>query len=94
MDNTSWKRLHNLRQSYLKADSDLPDYWQDDELLLAYDQTLAERIRWKWRAVLDALPMPIAELPQTLVDWGCGTAGASREVLSRHAAHFHPPRRP
>lgn len=88
MDNSGWKRIQKLRQSYLDAKGFLPDYWQDDELLLAYDETLAERIRWKWRAVIDVLPLPIEAFPKTLVDWGCGTGGASREMLSLHPEHF------
>jgi SAM-dependent methyltransferase len=88
MDNSSWKRIQKLRQSYLDAKGFLPDYWQDDELLLAYDETLAQRIRWKWRAVIDVLPLPVEAFPKTLVDWGCGTGGASREFLSMHPAHF------
>jgi len=88
MDNTSWKRLQKLRQSYLNAQGFLPDYWEDDQLLLAYDETLAERIRWKWRAVIEALPTPVGELPTTLIDWGCGTGGASREFLKQYPNHF------
>lgn len=88
MDNSSWKRIQKLRQSYLDAKAYLPDYWQDDELLLAYDETLAQRIRWKWRAVIEALPTKITELPKTLVDWGCGSGGASREVLALFPDHF------
>ncbi|MBC7531445.1 MAG: methyltransferase domain-containing protein [Oligoflexus sp.] len=88
MDNSSWKRIQKLRQSYLDAKAYLPDYWQDDELLLAYDETLAQRIRWKWRAVLEALPVPVSELPKTIVDWGCGSGGASRELLHLHPESF------
>lgn len=82
----AWKRLQKLRQSYLTAKGFLPDYWADEELLEAYDETLAQRIRWKWRAVWDALPE--TELPRTLVDLGCGTGAASREVLSLSADKF------
>lgn len=89
MDNANWKRIQKLRQSYLDAKGYLPDYWQDDELLLAYDETLAQRIRWKWRAVIEALPTAVADLPKTLVDWGCGSGGASREFLSLHGSQFN-----
>ncbi len=88
MDHSSWKRIQKLRQSYLDAKAYLPDYWQDDELLMAYDETLAQRIRWKWRAVIEALPVELTALPQTVVDWGCGTGGASRELLSFAPDHF------
>ncbi len=88
MDNLSWKRIQKLRQSYLNARAFLPDYWEDDELLLAYDETLAERIRWKLRAVIAVLPTPQSELPTTLIDWGCGTGGASREMLACFPDHF------
>ncbi|RZA13870.1 MAG: hypothetical protein EOP10_29030 [Proteobacteria bacterium] len=55
----------------------------------AYDETLAQRIRWKWRAVLDALPVSLGELPTTIIDWGCGTGGASRELLARDENQNH-----
>lgn len=83
---SAWKSLQKLRQSYLTAQGFLPDYWSDHELLEAYDQTLAQRIRWKWRAVWEALPK--TELPRTLVDLGCGTGAASREVLSLAGDRF------
>ncbi|MBC7661074.1 MAG: hypothetical protein H7249_15355 [Chitinophagaceae bacterium] len=89
MDESAWKKIQKLRQSYLNANGDLPDYWQDDELLKAYDETLAMRIRWKWRAVLDALPLPLTDLPNIIVDWGCGTGGATREVLSQASQPEH-----
>jgi SAM-dependent methyltransferase len=77
----AWQRIHMLRQAFLNARGGLPDYWADDELLLAYDETLAQRIRWKWRGVWQALPHT-THLPRTLVDLGCGTGAASREILS------------
>ncbi|RZA25806.1 MAG: hypothetical protein EOP10_05745 [Proteobacteria bacterium] len=85
--NIAFSRIHKLRQSYLNAQGYLPDYWADDELLTAYDETLAQRIRWKWRAVWGALP-ETSTLPRTLVDLGCGTGAASREVLSLAQENF------
>ncbi len=84
--NLAWKRLQKLRQSYLTAQGFLADYWSDDELLEAYDETLAQRIRWKWRAVWEALPQ--VALPETLVDLACGTGAASREILLQSPGRF------
>lgn len=80
MDKALWKRLQNLRQAYLKADGYLADYWQDEQLLDAYDKSLGQRIQWKWDAVLETLPPRKID---RLVDWGCGSGGATRAVL-RH----------
>lgn len=82
----AWKRLQKLRQSYLAAKGFLPDYWADEELLQAYDETLAQRIRWKWRAVWEALPA--TDLPRIIVDLACGSGAASREVLSLDSDRF------
>lgn len=80
MDKSLWKRLQNLRQAYLKADGYLADYWQDEQLLDAYDKSLGQRIQWKWDAVLATIP---ERKVNRLVDWGCGSGGATRAVL-RH----------
>lgn len=55
------------------------DYWQSDADLRAYDQTYAERIGWKWDAVLRELALRGWMPPNgRVVDWGCGTGIASR----------------
>ena len=50
------ERLTRLRALFLddeRGAEGLADYWRDDRDLSAYDTVLAERIGWKWDAVLD-----------------------------------------
>ncbi len=85
MSNIDWSKLKTLRQSFLEAQGFLADYWQDEALLAAYEDTLAQRIAWKWDAVLDIvrgqLPSAAATIPH-LIDWGCGSGIASRRVMA------------
>ncbi len=84
-DAIDWKKIKALRSSFLHAQGDLADYWKDEALLTAYDQTLAQRIGWKWRAVLDVMVERIPEALRSMplwVDWGCGTGIASRTLLA------------
>lgn len=87
MDSIDWSQLQALRQAYLGAQGFLPDYWQNESLLEAYEQTLAQRIAWKWEAVLAVVRARLgAAAPQlpipALLDWGCGTGMASRSLLA------------
>ncbi len=81
--------LARLREGFLKGSAGLADYWKGAEELSLYDRTFAQRIGWKWDAVLSELSvrgwMPPA---QRLVDWGCGTGIASRRVLEHWQGHF------
>jgi ribosomal protein RSM22 (predicted rRNA methylase) len=51
-------------------------------LLEVYDQTFAQRIGWKWDAVLEEvktiLPVPQA---RRIIDWGCGSGIAARKYF-------------
>jgi SAM-dependent methyltransferase len=79
-----WDLIQKMRQGFLDTDGHLPDYWHDERWLSAYDQTLAQRIRWKWQAVLEALGSRWAQLTGVtrIVDWGCGTGMATRSFLA------------
>lgn len=85
-----WQTLDALRRRFLLAGpGGLSDYWASDHDLAQYDATFAERIRWKWAAVLDELRAnPAWALPggMTLLDWGCGTGVAARAFLSAFPA--------
>ncbi len=85
METIDWSQLQALRQAYLNAQGFLPDYWKNEALLKAYELTLAQRIAWKWQAVLEVLrPLlgPGGLRTPCLVDWGAGTGIAARTVLS------------
>ncbi|WP_218109916.1 small ribosomal subunit Rsm22 family protein [Oligoflexus tunisiensis] len=75
--------IQKMRQGFLDTDGHLPDYWHDERWLSAYDQTLAQRIRWKWQAVLQVLAESLAGVHgiSRIVDWGCGTGMATRCFL-------------
>lgn len=58
-------------------------YWDSAEDLALFDETFAQRIGWKWDAVLEELRrrgrMPAGV---TVLDWGCGTGIAARRLLA------------
>lgn len=86
---TQWQRLQDLRLRYIGQGSLAEDYWQDDELLQLYDLTLGARIRWKWDAVLQDLRgrgWGAFTGVAGILDWGCGTGGASRSLFSQISA--------
>lgn len=83
----SWKSLHRLRAAFLQPAPPVPDYWQSEIDLESYDATFAQRIGWKWDYVLEELRRRGWVPPAgQVLDWGCGTAIASRAYLD----HFGP----
>lgn len=74
--------LKRLREGFLSGRAGDRDYWRSEEELALYNETFAERIGWKWDAVLRELPRRGWE-PQSrhLLDWGCGSGVAGRRVL-------------
>lgn len=89
----NWRLLDELRSRFLNQSpqSKSRDYWDSPELLDLYDRTFAQRIGWKWRAVLDELSNKQGiEFPKNpkILDWGCGSGIASRTFLD-YAEQFH-----
>lgn len=81
-----WETLDELRSSYLNGTAGSEDYWKSDALLRGYDATFARRIAWKWQWVLADLDRRGWSPPEgTVLDYGCGTAVAAREVLEHYA---------
>ena len=80
--------LDRLRTRFLDAPAEGGDYWESTELLAAYDTTFAERIGWKWDAVLAELRARRWAPPagSALLDWGCGSGVAGRRVLAAFGA--------
>ncbi len=76
-------KLRRLRSGFLDGSAGLNDYWHSESDLALYDATFAQRIGWKWDAVLRELQIrqwhPASE---HLLDWGCGTGIASRAFLA------------
>lgn len=79
LTNGDWQNLQRLRDGFLNAASE--NYWSSKRDLELYDLVFAARIGWKWDAVLHSLTQ-IGWKPQSdkIIDWGCGTGIASREV--------------
>lgn len=79
-----WLRLERLRAGYLAGDAagagsaGGPD-WRDRTDLELYEQSFAQRIAWKWDAVLAELHRRGFEPPAgAVLDYGCGTGIAAR----------------
>ena len=84
MPQRDWEILRKMRQGFLTAENGLADYWETPAHLGLYDQFYAERIGWKWDAVLTELQFRKFTPPSNhLIDWGCGTGVATRRVLAQ-----------
>jgi Mitochondrial small ribosomal subunit Rsm22 len=77
-----WQKLRELRQFFLSAQPNHASYWDSEQTVELYDQTLAVRIGWRWDAVISQLHS-LGWKPQEklFLDWGCGSGVASRKVL-------------
>jgi hypothetical protein len=86
----SWDALERLRQGFLDGGLGLrKDYWRGAVELESYDLTFAQRIGWKWDAVLaEGQARGLQKLPgrPALLDWGCGTGIAARRFLAAYGA--------
>lgn len=81
-DTLDWSVLERLRDGFLAGTGEAGAYWQSRADLANYDLTFAQRIAWKWDAVLAELKLrgwtpPAGEV----LDWGCGSGVAGRCVL-------------
>ncbi len=74
--------LNRVRTRFLDGTNAGGGYWENDEELALYDSTFAERIGWKWDAVLRELTARnwTPRSPRVL-DFGCGSGVASRRVV-------------
>jgi hypothetical protein len=87
-----WNALDRLRGLFLARDAAANGpYWQNHDTLAAYDATYAERIGWKWDALLRELRLRRWAPPAgtVLLDYGCGSGVAGRRVLAAFGpTHF------
>ena len=88
-DQINWDILNRLRRRFLQGGITDTPYWQSPQDLANYDATYAQRIAWKWLAVIRELRQR-RWLPgsSTLIDWGCGSGIASRVILSEFKNTF------
>jgi predicted nicotinamide N-methyase len=79
-------RLRLLRSVFVSFETragGAEPYWESDEALALYDETYAQRIAWKWDAVLEELRRRGRLVRgRTVLDWGCGTGIAARRFLA------------
>jgi len=76
--------LQRLRERFLNGTAGAADYWSSESDLALYDATFAERIGWKWDAVLRELTLRgWRPKSRNVVDWGCGSGVAGRRVLAQ-----------
>jgi hypothetical protein len=78
-----WEALDRLRDTFLSSQPSPGNYWMTWTDLASYDLTFAQRIGWKWDAVIAELKRRGWSPPAggTLLDWGCGSGIGSRCVL-------------
>ena len=92
VSDAEWALLEKLRERFLSGQgATARDYWENTRLCELYDATFAQRIAWKWRAVLAELAQR-GRLPvvSSVLDWGCGSAIAAREFAAVGAAsHYY-----
>ena len=78
-----WKTLDRLREGFLSGSAAKGPYWKSRDDLAHYDATYAERIGWKWDAVLRELKLRgWAPRVRTVLDWGCGSGIAGRRTIA------------
>lgn len=78
-----WTALDRLRTTFLAAQPGAGSYWTSISDVANYDFTFAQRIGWKWDAVLRELKLRGWSPPAgAILDWGCGSGIASRRVIS------------
>jgi len=82
-ESLDWAALDRLRDQFLRGVPSEASYWSSPSDLANYDYTFAQRIGWKWDAVLRELRQrgwtpPAGEM----LDWGCGSGIAGRRTVS------------
>jgi hypothetical protein len=81
-DALDWAALDRLRDTFLAGKPGGTSYWTSRLDLENYNFTFAQRIAWKWDAVLDELKLRGWTPPSgPLLDWGCGSGIAGRRVV-------------
>ena len=83
------KTLNLMRERFLAGNAGAADYWNSDADLVLYERTFAQRIGWKWDAVLSELTLRGWSPPAVkLVDWACGSGIAGRRTLEHWPEAF------
>lgn len=81
--------LRRIRERFLHGTAGAADYWRVPADVALYDSTFAERIGWKWDAVLRELRLRgWRPRSRRVLDWGCGSGIAHRRVLAEWPQFF------
>ena len=82
LESLDWAALERLRAAFLSGSAGKAAYWTSMTDLASYDATFAERIGWKWDAVLAELCQAGWMPPVGAVyDLGCGSGIAGRRLM-------------
>lgn len=83
-DSLDWDILDRLRADFLSGAAANGPYWHTITDLECYNFTFGQRIAWKWDAVLAELNLRgwRAAAGGTVLDWGCGSGIAGRQVVN------------
>jgi len=77
-----WSALDRMRGGFLSPGSPNGRGWTSISDVANYDFTFAQRIGWKWDAVLAELAARGWTPPSgEILDWGCGSGVAARRVI-------------
>lgn len=77
-------RLSKMREGFIGGTAGESDYWTSLDDLDLYEKTFAQRIAWKWEAVLGELELrKWSPSGSRLVDAGCGSGVAGRMFLEQ-----------
>ena len=77
-------RLSRMREGFIGGTAGESDYWASSDDLDLYEKTFAQRIAWKWDAVLGELELrKWSPAVSRIVDVGCGSGVAGRKVLEQ-----------
>jgi hypothetical protein len=82
-ESVDWAALDRLRDTFLAGKPAGTSYWRSRSDLENYDFTFAQRIAWKWDAVVRELKLRGWTPPpgSGVLDWGCGSGIAGRRVV-------------
>lgn len=81
--------LRKLRERFLARTGGLGDYWHGEESLRLYNETFAQRIGWKWDAVLrEVTQRGWSPSSNQVIDFGCGTGIAGRKAVAHWPGRF------
>lgn len=90
LNSADWESLKSLRTIFLSETAGgQKDYWSSSHLLELYHETFAQRIGWKWDAVLKDFSAKVIfnkKESYTVLDYGSGTGIATEKIVEHLGA--------